>query len=781
MLDRIDTIGRQLKRETEAAELARKRMHDARHQANERNYASSNIESRKAIAAFTDPIATTITSRYGKLSQGRAGLDAASVVNHLKGADPHTLALITMKVCLDCLGKELEPQIQALTTAIGKAVQLELRLCYYATEYPELYKQASRFFHPSTGTRQKATVIKLTMNREGIKWEPWANDVNHKVGQWLLLALKDTTGWLELAHNNPGGGKKLRSRVCYSREFIAHRDTILAAAEELAFCQWPMLCPPIKWTNDHNGGYLTEQIRQVNPLVRKTGKVPSVMQGNVPLAMLNNLQAQAYKINQSILDIAETCYANNESVGKFVCHAPMPIPQSPGNDCTEEQLSAYKRARREAEDFNAQISQKNWRTTEAMYVARKYADEARWYCPASFDYRGRVYFLNTALNPQGTDFDKALVSFADEGPVDEYWLSFHVATTYGLDKETMANRVKWARENLDLIDRIALDPIRNKEWQDADEPWCFLAACLEYKACVIDSTKHLSGLCLGIDATCSGLQHLSALTRCGSTAALVNVTPTDKPADAYKTVAEAAKKHLPKEQQEWINRRTTKKAVMCTPYGVTMSSARGYIRDQLKKDGYREQLREPGVLNGIVKAIFNEAIPEVIPGPVQVMAWLKRSAGEIIDRGEPTITWTSPSGFVVQQFLNMSHTLRVETRLMGGARVNLQVADGYTDQPDRAHHKSALAPNAVHSMDAALIHLTFAFWEQPFSVIHDCVMGRSCDMKQMASEIRLHFAEMYKADVLADWADQVGVELPHGLVKDTLDIESVNRSLYFFS
>ncbi len=84
----LDLIARQLKRETEAAELARKRMHDARREANERSYASSNIESRKAIAQFTDPIATTITRRYGKLSQGRAGLDAASVVNHLKGPTP---------------------------------------------------------------------------------------------------------------------------------------------------------------------------------------------------------------------------------------------------------------------------------------------------------------------------------------------------------------------------------------------------------------------------------------------------------------------------------------------------------------------------------------------------------------------------------------------------------------------------------------------------------------------------------------------------------------------
>ena len=54
-------------------------------------------------------------------------------------------------------------------------------------------------------------------------------------------------------------------------------------------------------------------------------------------------------------------------------------------------------------------------------------------------------------------------------------------------------------------------------------------------------------------------------------------------------------------------------------------------------------------------------------------------------------------------------------------------------------------------------------------------------MDQMGSDIRLHFAEMYKADVMQDWADQVGVELPDDLIKNTLDIDSVNQSLYFFS
>ena len=109
----FDLIARQLQRETEAAELARKRLQDARREANERSYASSNIESRKAINKFLDPIASTIIKRYGKLTSGKAGLDAAEVVNHLKGADPHTLALITMKTCLDVLGKDLN-QVQNL-------------------------------------------------------------------------------------------------------------------------------------------------------------------------------------------------------------------------------------------------------------------------------------------------------------------------------------------------------------------------------------------------------------------------------------------------------------------------------------------------------------------------------------------------------------------------------------------------------------------------------------------------------------------------------------------
>lgn len=782
MTNNLSLIARQLQRETEAAEEARHRLQQRRLSANEKAYASSNIEGRKAIKHYLDPIAKRIAERLFTLRRGKGAVNAATVYQHLKDGDHQTMALITLKTALDVLGKDPEPQLQDISTKIGANVQLELRLCYYAEANPELYKQTEKFFHGSTGTRQRATVFKLKFNREGIEWKPWTNEVNHKIGSWLLMCMNDVTGWIERTTDRPGGGRKTKTRICYTREFISHRDTILAAAESLAFSQWPMLCPPVDWSNDEHGGYLMEQIRQVNPLIRRAGSLEGLKQGDIPLAMLNNLQQQAYRINPLVLDVANSFYESFTTVGKFVRKPNLSPPPSPGENPTEEALKEYKRKRRENEDFNAQLSQKNWRTTEVMYVARKYANEERFWNPASFDYRGRVYFQNTALNPQGTDFDKALLYFADEGPVDEAWLSFHLANCAGFDKETMDFRKSWAQNNLALIDRIASDPVGTvAEWEIFDEPWSFIAAAMDYKACIIDATKHTSGLPIGIDATASGLQHLAAATRCGSTGALTNVVPTDKPADAYKTVAEASKKYLDKKFHDWMNRKVTKRPVMCTPYGVTGSSARGYIRDQLIKDGHKEELRETGVLSDIVRAIFNQAIPEILPGPIQVMAWLKRTAGEIIDRGENAISWTTPSGFLVRQSLMKSRLVRVQTRVMGGARIDVWVGDGFTAEPDRDHHKSALAPNVVHSNDAALLHLTFAFYEKPFTVIHDCVLGRSCDIDQINADIRMHFAEMYKAPVLKDWAAQVGVAMPDDLIKNTLDIDSVNQSTYFFS
>ena len=112
--------------------------------------------------------------------------------------------------------------------------------------------------------------------------------------------------------------------------------------------------------------------------------------------------------------------------------------------------------------------------------------------------------------------------------------------------------------------------------------------------------------------------------------------------------------------------------------------------------------------------------------------------------------------------------------------MKLDVAVGYGD-PNADKHVSSCAPNLVHSIDAALLHFLVSDWEAPISCIHDCVLGRSCDMDKLATDVRVHFCEIYRGtDLLAAWAKDVGVEPNPELIVGDLDIEGVLDSEYFF-
>ena len=771
----LSLIARQLRHETLQAKEAKERLISSTIKGEQGAYASSTIYGQALLKTNIDRVAKRIRDRIHLLRRGSAAVDAATVFKHLKNADPKTLSLLTMKVSLDVLGKESKPQLVQLTLPIGKAVETELRLNWYCEQDKELYRQTEKQFHSSTGTRQKATVFKLRFNRVGLEWPTWTQSELQKVGSFLLDSFMSETGWIEnIVIATP---RKRRSIMRYSQDFLGLKGAILQRAEELAFCQWPMVCPPNDWSNEERGGYLTEEIRKQHPLIRKTNPLGLTKQGSIPLAMLNNLQRVALCINTPVLEVANWAFDNYRTIGKFTRETVKPVPPSPIEGATPEEIKSYKSNRRKIEDYNAQLEQKNWRTTEVMYVANRYVKEEKFWLPWSFDYRGRIYSLVTSLSPQGTDFDKALLKFADVGPVNPYWLAFAVATTQGQDKASMEDRIKWTTNNLSLISAIASDPVGNISlWSEVSEPWSFLAACIEYYECCITKTRDTSGLPIGIDATQSGIQHLAALSLDASAAALVNILPTDKPVDGYRTIAEDCIKYISDTSvHPYITRKVTKRTAMTLPYGVTRDSARGYIRDGLKEEGCDLSIK--GRLSEITNAIYEKAIPDIFPGPVDIMHWLQKSAKEILEHSE-VIEWTTPSGFHVKQDLRVCLSERIRTRLMGSV-VACQVGIGWGD-PDTKHHASALAPNLVHSMDAALLNLTFAYWDKPFTVIHDCILGRSCDMSQMSKDIRLHFAEMYKAPVLEQWAKEVGVSIPEGLIKDTLDVEQVNQSEYFF-
>jgi len=273
-------------------------------------------------------------------------------------------------------------------------------------------------------------------------------------------------------------------------------------------------------------------------------------------------------------------------------------------------------------------------------------------------------------------------------PEAEDWLAFQVATTYGLDKSTMQDRLDWVKDNLDLITRVSLDPIDClPDWEVADEPWQFLAACEEYYHCVVSCTRHHTNLPVATDATCSGLQILAGLARDKNTAQLVNVFPSDQPQDAYRVVAEHAAPNCPSSIRPHMDRKVVKRVVMTVPYNAKPFSNRGYIRDALKEKGIEIDKDD---LTKTVTAV-RDTMEEIVPGPMAVMAWIEKEVAKAITAGKTYLEWTTPSGFVVHQKIMKRQIQQMELQLLGRCKVSVSVGD--TDQVDRNRHKAATANN----------------------------------------------------------------------------------------
>ena len=401
----------------------------------------------------------------------------------------------------------------------------------------------------------------------------------------------------------------------------------------------------------------------------------------------------------------------------------------------------------------------------------------RFFLPWSTDYRGRAYPIPAFLTPQDTDFGKSLLMFDEPAFMTleaEDWLRFQVSTTWGLDKAPIAERLQWARDNEKLIEKIAIDPIGClPEWESADEPWQFLAACREYYEVMIACSKQSTSLMVATDATCSGIQVLAGLARDASAAALVNVLPSDEPQDAYKVIAESAKPHITTPVKELVDRKVTKRTVMTVPYNSKPFSNRQYIKEALKEKGYeieKEELTE--LVNQVRAAMYRE-----LPGPMKVMDWIEEQVSVALADGRNELTWTTPSGFVVTQKLMKKDIQEIELQLMG--RCEIHVASD-SQEVDRQHHKNATSPNLIHSLDASLLHLSAIRFNAPLALIHDSVLCRATDMACLSAIVRETYMHLFaEHDYLNDWAQQIGATTPPPIVGD-LEPESVIESTYFF-
>ena len=747
-----------------------------------KSYASASIYGCTSIEQLLPLLVTNINQARARLKRGKAGPCFKDVSKQLDNAETEAIALITCKVAFDKIFSQDQSQrlVHNITDSIGSALEAECQLRHYQDTVPALFNYIKKtYWLESTGTEQKYVNVKTKMSHFNINtWTPWGISKRRQIGSSFLDKIIATTNWFE---KRPVRGVKHSTyAIVATQEFMDHRDEIMDIAELYSPLLWPMLIEPNDWDrfdNNKRGGYLINRIMKGHDMVRRGNG--TIIQGEKPIKFLNQIQKVSYKVNTDVLDVAESLMERRIVVGKFIPVIEIETPTRPVDiDTNPESLKKWKKESTNSHNKNARALRRACRTRQTMEAARRFRDVERYFIPWSFDYRGRVYPIPAFLTPQDTDFGKSLINFEEGSPVTpeaEKWLAFQVATTFGLDKASMEERQQWVRDNIDYITLIANDPYNEKEWENADEPWQFMAACCEYYHCVIKRDKLTTNSCVAIDATCSGLQILAGLAKDKSTAELVNVTRSPVPQDAYKVVAMTSRGDIPARLRPFWDRKTVKRVVMTVPYNAKPYSNRSYIREALLEKGVEIDKDE---LTQTVKAV-RDAMNKVVPGPMAVMKWIETEVAKSL-KTKKHLEWTTPSGFKVhQEIMNYDgeHQERIRLHLLGNCRLRL---NKLTDDPNIDRHKAATAPNLIHSLDASLLHLATIRFKHPIALIHDSVLCRATDMSILSTLVRETYMQLFaKHEYLKDFADQIQAETEPPIIGD-LEPSNVLKSTYFF-
>ena len=743
----------------------------------DKNYASATVYGSACMKSILPDLIAYIDKKKDKYLRFNAAKDKDIFHKHILPSDSPVQAVLATKVVFDMVFSPISKKhrLTPILEAIGKALEAEAQMEYYENEAKGLFITLKKnYWHQSRGTDSKRKCIQTTMHKQHITpWVPWADKTHTKVGAFLLDCLCEVSGWFvkDLIFK----GRKRYSVLAPSDVLMNHHDEIMRMAKLFSPLAKPMLIPPRNWHALQDGGYYLNDLTRCHQFIRRSNHAS--IQGEIPYQFINKIQQVSYKLNPFIVEVAKKLEERGISVGKFRPIIQYEIPPKPPEEASKDTWREWRRQAAIIHTARKNETRKACRTKMTMEIVREFEDKV-YYIPWSFDYRGRVYPIPNLLTPQDTDFGKSLILF-NEGtkitPKGLEWIKFQLATTYGLDKATMQERLEWVSipANQDLVFRIVKDPIKYiADWEHADDPWLFLAAANEYVSLIMGHTD-MTHLPVAVDATCSGLQILAGLAKDASTAHMVNVLGSEKPQDAYATIASRSMEAIPERLRPYWDRKATKRCVMTIPYNAKPFSNRSYIREAFKDKDVDVDKEE---LTSCVLAV-RAAMNEVVPGAMRVMKWIETEVARAIKAGAQEIEWTTPSGFVVKQRLMKTAREIIQCQLMG--RVSISIA-GAEKGVDLKHHKNATAPNLIHSLDASLLHLAVMDVDFPIALIHDSVLCRATDMCKLSTLVRKTYMTLFaEHEPLTDFALAIGAEENPPIIGD-LKPEAVIDSQYFF-
>jgi hypothetical protein len=813
---------REILHELKLSRQATEKLRSDIEKAKSKNYGSNTQFGRDFVRAYVIPFGEALVEATSKRARGRSTTKPLALgykkmcdlFEYL--ADPSIVSYLSLISIFDCFYtcEGDKPTVQEAMKKIGKRLETEMRNHYYYKLGPE---EVGKAIHKKNNTPQstpkhrekaaKHVAEKLLLNvynwDRADLFQGWSSLDRFHVGAFVI-EVAHSFGIIESYPVRESKNKTIR-QYALTTEIKAHTIKYQTALENRAILTYPLIDIPKEWENQTgigreniSGGYYQDWFKQDLKLIRDFYSDTKL--GTDAINLLNILSRTSWNIDGFVFAIASHCLNQGWSIGKLnaVFDDPRLKEKMPKHldklDKSDPLRKKWRSERKALRMASREAAAKSRGTRLAVNVAREYQNEPRFYLSWSCDYRGRMYPQQSFLTQDSSDFERSLLTFSDGCKLDssgEEYAAQAVAEAFIGSKVSYADRSRWTRDNKELIQAIAENPLAHiPQWEEVDKPWQFIQLANEWNRVVLQGSKPLWNVPIGADATSSGLQLLSAMRRDPVGMEFSNLfAPTSKndpPRDAYTRVLEIAKERvLNHKDKAWLaeylnDRKLGKIILMKKVYGAVWSTNEREVREY-----FREKKVFPKTIDHectkYLTDVLRDASEEVFPMAFAALDWIQNlySTAQKKKPSPDSYTWTTPNLDSIDLKKADLKVKRIETSCYGRTTIPLTEIK----EPAYRRMKSSIAPDFIHSYDSCVLKSAFQNWNKSLVVIHDCFKVLPNDMDLAKDRIRHGFVHVCSGDPLARLADDLGVteeELPR-LKQGNARLEDVLNSSYMFN
>lgn len=275
------------------------------------------------------------------------------------------------------------------------------------------------------------------------------------------------------------------------------------------------------------------------------------------------------------------------------------------------------------------------------------------------------------------------------------------------------------------------------------------------------------------DASCSGIQHISALTLDKNLAVYSNVftenlnPAAEIPEDFYKFALGLITEKLltsdkPNIKNIKLKRNLIKRTVMTIPYNISLSGIGEQLEEHFKKlyknNKYEYIIPAELALNGISFSltskefgIFTKLIYDVLTKDIPSLKTLTKYFSNIItilNTLNLSINWVTPAGLNINYQQIKFNSKAIKNNLIPGSKaITIAIP---TDKIDKVKMLRSFMPNFIHSLDASNVHILINYLSKENNIsyytIHDCFASTPNKIGIVEKTVKKAFIYIYFKD-----------------------------------